>query len=107
MLSTSSSSALPPRVIIWNGISVESRHMTHKHYLVHLFQLKRYQVEASHELVQALLPQVIVFLFLLITQVGDLVKVLSSSQELLFTLLVVLQDVQVRLRIFEFLYTGL
>lgn len=81
--------------------------MVHKCYLVHLFQLQRYQVEASHELVQALLSQVIILLLLLITQVGDLVKVLSSSQELLFALLVILQDVQVWLRIFEFLYTGL
>lgn len=71
--------------------------------LVHLLELERDSVEARHKLVQSLLPQLIVLLLLLITEIRDLFEILSASQELLLAPLVVLEHVQVRLRILQFL----
>lgn len=71
--------------------------------LVHLLELERDSVEACHELVQSLLPQLIVLLLLLVTKIRDLFKILSAPQELLLTPLVVLEHIQIGLRILQFL----
>jgi hypothetical protein len=72
-------------------------------HLVHLFELQGYGVKTSHELVQTLLPQVIISLLLLVTEFSSILEVLSAPHELLFALLVIFQDVKVGLRVLQFL----
>src|SRR5882762_10434623 len=90
MLSTNSSSALPPKVIIYvSQINVVPEKLVNIHqnktHLIHLLQFHRNQAKPSHKLVESLLPKPIVLLFLLVSEVRDVLEVLSAFEELLLT----------------------
>lgn len=106
MLSTSSSSAFPPRVIIYRRIIRIQWHRCNEcaPNLIHLFQLEGYQVETSHELVQPPFSEIVIPLFLRISGFCYLLKVFGTSQKLFFAFLVVFQDAKVRFGIFYFFW---
>ena len=52
-------------------------------HLVHLLQLASDDTESRHELVQTLLPQILMEFALLVTEIGDLVELADSLQVLL------------------------
>jgi hypothetical protein len=75
--------------------------------LIHLLQFHGDQAESSHKFIQALLSQAIVLLLLGVALGGDLFEILSTLQELLLTLPVLLEDVQIRFRTLELFWGGL
>lgn len=71
-------------------------------HLVHFLQLHRDQTEAGHELVQSLLSKSIIYAFLIVTELRDLVQVLGTFQELFFALSILFQNTEIGLCVFEF-----
>jgi hypothetical protein len=107
MLSTNSSSAFPPRVIIYPHEERKRRFPRQGHQntnLVHLLQFQRNQTKARHELVQTLFPEIIISLFLCVTRLGDLIEVFGATKELLLALLIIPEHRQIRLGVFQFFY---
>jgi hypothetical protein len=78
MLSTSSSSAFPPMVIIYRAAFRDFQTLKKKSNLVHLFQLARDLVESRHELVKTLFAQGVVFLLALVAFRINCVQILGS-----------------------------
>lgn len=81
-LSTSSSSASPPSVIIWYLEAVITAAG-----IIHLFQLESDLVEAAHKHIQSLLAELVVLFALAVSLLGDLVQFFLSL--LHFTILLV------------------
>jgi len=102
-LSTSSSSALPPIVIICHLLQLWVRWTEPSTHLVHLLQLQRDQVEPSHELIQTRLPQAVVCSLLRITLASCFLQVLLPVLVLCFSLLILPENAQIRLCVLDFL----
>ena len=102
-LSTSSSSALPPSVIICRLLQLWVRWTEPSTHLVHLLQLQRDQVEPSHELIQTRLPQAVVRSFLRITLASCFLQVLLPILVLCLSLFILPENAQIRLCVLDFL----
>ena len=103
ILSTNSSSAFPPSVIIYPHVSeVLPSTRTLRTNLVHLLELQRNQTKARHKLVQPLLPEIIISLFLRIPLLRDLIEVFGTPKKLFLALLVISEYRQIRLVVIQF-----
>ena len=103
ILSTSSSSAFPPSVIICRRLMKWSRVSVRTVYLIHLFQLRWNRVKTCHEFIQTRFPQIIVSKLAFVTEIRDLLEIVRSRKELFLPFPVLLQDVQIHLDVLHLL----
>lgn len=77
ILSTSSSSALPPKVIIYNKMSaINTSDQPFYTYLIHFLKLEGNDVEALQELVESTLHKLVLLLLLSLALFCDFIEII-------------------------------
>lgn len=107
--STNSSSAFPPSVIICRKlVSARRRPMRReKTNLIHLFELHRDDTETFHELLESLIPQIVVHLLRGVPLLRHDIEISRSFHKLSFPSCVFLEDSEIETHVPNSFYVGI